>query len=706
MTDAGWDTDGTGAGQSVVTRIILRIKNQHRGSLVLLSLLVVLTRIYRYGSVFRKGDIVLLANDPYYYRFNVERVVTAATGPADFAALTAETTTSPFLIALLSWMSELAGGTPDAVGIVLAWYPVLAAVATACLVYAIAYQITDRPVVGFVAGVVLAITPVHVVRTALGFSDHHAFDYAWLAATLFALVVLARIEDPRSRTAWLAAGGLAVALAGQAFSWQGGVLLTAPLGIYTVYRVFAIVHAEVSPVAATAPLASGITAGAVAIVFVHMITNWLPTAVVLVPLGLAAGAVGAVMIGELAHRTPAPTRVFLGLSGLAVCFAGGLLFALDLFGTIMRIVIAYQTRVTDQNVVEAVSLLGGGQWGLITGPFSLFGLLLFVFVPVLGVATWRLARRPRAPMAVLVIYAWCLLGAAIIQRRFAGDLAVVVAPLIGIGAVSTMARFGLIRPVRPLISTERIRLNPDVSIPRTVLVAFTIAMVVSASFLVIPIKMNQVTHSAAEHDAARWMQSQAAENGLDQPRPYVLSWWSDARMYNYFVTNRLPRYSYARTQYGTFLGSAASGPIQDRCRGPCSFIITTDEHKPPVRVTNGSQGDLSMYARLHIHRTSRSDGVPGLAHYRLLWISDDESITIFKPVSGATITGTTTPNATVTVSTTVPLEQTTFTYRRRATANATGAFAITVPYPGEYSVGNSSVVVSETAVKQGREVQG
>jgi len=112
-----------------------------------------------------------------------------------------------------------------------------------------------------------------------------------------------------------------------------------------------------------------------------------------------------------------------------------------------------------------------------------------------------------------------------------------------------------------------------------------------------------------------------------------------------------------------------------------------------------------MYARLHDRLTSRADGIPGLAHYRALWTSEDGSVKVFTLVPGATITGTTTPNTTVSVSTTVALDHRTFEYRRRVTTNRTGVFAVTVPYPGEYTVENRTVTVSDTAVSEGRTIR-
>jgi dolichyl-diphosphooligosaccharide--protein glycosyltransferase len=231
---------------------------------------------------------------------------------------------------------------------------------------------------------------------------------------------------------------------------------------------------------------------------------------------------------------------------------------------------------------------------------------------------------------------------------------------------------------------------------------------VIASFVPIPIKMNQATYEPEEHDAARWMRPYADEQGWEFPENYVLSWWGDSRMYNYFVNyHSVPslRYSYARSNDDPFPSSASPEATYQRHRSRVGFVVTTDEHRPSVQVLNGSRaGSLSMHARLHDRLTSRGDGVPGLAHYRALWTSEDGSVRVFTLVPGARITGTAAPNTTVTVSTTVALGHRTFRYERRTTANATGTVGVTVPYPGEYTVGNRSVTVSEADVTEGRTV--
>jgi len=677
-------------------------------ALLAIGVVIVAVRTYIVGAVFRLGDVVLVANDPYGRRYQIETAVATADGLGELVGLLSGTHRYPLFIAAFSWVAELVDGGRAVVGPLLAVYPVGAAVVTGVAVYAITVILTESRGAGLAAGVALAITPVHATRTALGYGDHHAFDYVWLALTLLAVVALAETDDRWSRQTWVAAGTLALALAVQVLAWRGGILLLVPLGIYAQYRVLVAVRRGRSPVRVTAPLTVALATGACLGVAGHVAMDWYSTSVVLMPVVLVLGVAVLGGLGEVARQTPRPTGTLVGLEAMSVVTVGALVRSQTPIATLLAEGQAYHAKVTGLGVVEGTSLLGGSSWGPITGPVSLFSLLLFVALPMLALATWRAIRVPRPEFGALSSYAWYLFGAALLQRRFAAELSVVLAPLIGLGLVALASRLGIVRPSTPVSRREwQFQFNPDVSLARVCVLATVLVLVVSASFVVIPIKMNQVTYTATEHDAARWMDSYATDRGWAYPANYVFSWWAQNRMYNYFVNGDAPQrtnlwYGYARSKYPVFLSASDPAAAYQRHREQVGFVVTTDRHTPRAAVRGGPEtGSLSMYARLHSRLTSRGDGVDGLAHYRTLWTSTDGSVKVFTLVRGATLRGTTAPNATVTVSTTVTVPQRTFTYTRITTANTTGAYSVTVPYPGTYSVGNATVSVSETAVSEG-----
>ncbi len=73
-------------------------------------------------------------------------------------------------------------------------------------------------------------------------------------------------------------------------------------------------------------------------------------------------------------------------------------------------------------------------------------------------------------------------------------------------------------------------------------------------------------------------------------------------------------------------------------------------------------------------------------------------------VPGATLTVSGESGTTVTVETDVSVSDETITYERRATVGDGGQATVTVPYAGEYAVGDRTATVTEDDVLDGRSV--
>jgi len=168
-------------------------------------------------------------------------------------------------------------------------------------------------------------------------------------------------------------------------------------------------------------------------------------------------------------------------------------------------------------------------------------------------------------------------------------------------------------------------------------------------------------------------------------------------MFNYFMNGESRSYAFARENYEPFLSSMDPESQYQELNGKIGFVVTTDlDQDVPADIT---------YARLHQRFGSAgSSGAPGVGHYRAVYASGDESVKVFTLVSGANLTGTATPNETVTISTRVEIDGAEFDYRRRAGTDADGDFSVTVAHPGTYEVGNRTVTVSEDAVQNGENV--
>lgn len=435
-------------------------------SLLAVGLVTLLSRAYIYGSVFRHGDVVLLSNDPWGKRYMVEQFTAQAAGAFDVGILASFSARDYLMVATLGWVAELLGGDPYTVGVVLAWYPVVAALVTVGLIYLIARRVTGDHWIGITAAVMLAITPVHAFRTALGFADHHAFDHPWLALTVLCLIWLADTErGARSRRIWLVGSLLGVAVAGQTLAWLGGPLLTIPIGIYAAVRVLSDVRADHSPLTANAPMVVGLAIGSGLVWLAHLELGWHPFAIALHPTVLTAGVLGVLVLGAVAYRWNVSPLIFGIAEFVSLVGIVSLVLAISDVSLLVSKGLEYFARTTGRGIAESMSLIGG-PFGVVTGPLSLFGLLLFLAVPYLVVATRATYREHSPAWLVVVVYAWYFTVFALVQRRFAAQLALFVAPFAAIGLFDIAARTGVIHDFElfdPIGTEYRIRLELAIS---------------------------------------------------------------------------------------------------------------------------------------------------------------------------------------------------------------------------------------------------
>jgi dolichyl-diphosphooligosaccharide--protein glycosyltransferase len=672
-------------------------------------------RTYIYPSVFRGEYVVLPSNDPYYYRYWVEQLSAEAVGVFDLSVLSGLPSQvangEPLMVATLWWMINLLGGT-DASGIVLAWYPVVSALVVAVLVYAMAVRMTRDRRVGLASVAFLAVTPAFAYRTGLGFADHHAFDYPWLALTALSLVWLADVkrEDLSSPGPWLVGGVLGIAVTGQTLAWEAGPLLIGALGVYVAVRAVADVRSDWSPIIATAPILAGLALTSVISHLAHTGFGWHSDVVAYAPALLAVGVAGVSLVGEAIRRAEMPGFV-LGAAEVASALAG-----LVLLRTFLP---SFWNRLADQTVrllgttgpAETQSIFAGGPSGFFLGPILEFGFAWVFAVPMLAVASWRAYRRHRPAWLVVCTYGWYFLLLAALQRRFVGELAPFFAMLAGYVFVVLLAKLDVAELLAFSRDDENRRRNGQgrdetptsrsLGLPdRSTISALAILLlfVTSAGAVQTGVRHEQVKITDDNFQTAAWIDSYSEEHGLEYPENYVLSKWGRNRMFNYFVNGESRSYRFAERNYASFLSSQTPESEYHRLNDRVGFVVTKDlNQNPPANYT---------YVRLHQRFGSAGSGehAPGVGHYRAVYASDDESVKVFTLVPGANVSGSATPNETVTVSTHVEIEGAEFDYQRQVKAGPDGNFSVRVAHPGTYEVGNRTVTVGEDAVQTGGNV--
>jgi len=660
------------------------------GTLVGALLAVVVARVHAFPSVFRDGAVVLSANDPYYYRYWVEQALAGSGGLVDLSALSsaldAVGTGEPLLVLVLWFFASLLGGSTTAAGWVLAWYPVVAAVTSALLVYLLALRVTDDRRVALAAVVLLAVTPAHAFRTSLGFADHHAFDYMWLALTAYALTGLETASDELRN--WESIGFtlfLGMAAAGQVLSWDAGPLMLVPVGAYGAARTLYAVRSGRSPLRVSAPLLVGITLAAVTVLLAHVGLGWHNTPAAFAPALLLAGLVGVVGAGELVSRFDWSARVLAAVE--AVGLVAGLVVLRTGFPSYWaQLSTGLERLAGTQNIAEAQSLLSGDALGWLL----LFGFVLVLAVPYLVWAS-REVYNGSVEWLAPVVYAWYFLGLAVFQVRFAGQLSLFSAVFAGLGFVHLAAVVDISRPPVPLGGEFDDTLSlPDRRTAVSLVVLF--ALVGGLSVVQVPVKTSQVTTGDGEFRAASWTAEYAADRGWSYPDSYVFSTWSKNRMYNYLVNGQSSSYAFAQGNYDEFAAASDGERLYRQLRGDVNLVVVGDRRYP----------EGTVHARLHRAFGSESNLGPGLSHYRAVFASEGGSRKVFTLVPGTRMTGPGEPNTTYTVSTDVTIDGASFTYTRDVRTDATGIYSVTIPYPGEYTFGDARFDVSSPSVREGR----
>jgi len=682
---AGEDTLEETAPATDIDLTLPAVNRRAVGALAGALLVVVLLRtVFSAGNVFRDGAVVLSGNDPYYYRYWVEQLL--ANPDVTLDSLPGGVTKGePLYVATMWLVATTLGGSTTTAGQVLAIYPVVSAVVSGLLVYALAVAVTGDRRVALAAVLMLGVLPAHAFRTSLGFADHHAFDYPWLGVTALSLVALVRGEV-RSRRTVLGTGGLAVGIAGQVLAWEAGPLLIVPAGLAVAALAVVWVRADRSPLLTGGPLLAGL-AGAAALTWgAHATLGWHTNVVASAPALLVAGSLGVLVVAEAVWRVTPDERLAAGAVSGAGVGAVGLVAVLvpETWNTLTSR--ANSALFRSDRIAETQGLFSDS-----AGWLLLFGLLLFLALPYLAWSTRRALDDDA--WVVPVVYAWAFFLLAVIQIRFVGEFATFVAVFAGLGLVHLAERVDVARLPRPFDDgVDGLRVGVPDRRQLAALVALFL-LVSSLSLVQVPVKTSQVTTPPEMYEAAAWMDEYSESAAWDDRPTYVFSPWSHNRVYNYFVSGDSRSYRYARANYEQFLASSNGSEWYERLRGRTAFVVYSGTVGPPGSIAER----LSVYS-------SRTTNASGLAHFRTVYVSDDGEYTVFTLVPGVTLSGNAAANTTVVVATTVKVSGVRIDYERRVQTDADGKYSVTVPYPGRYNVSGSEVVITEQAVLNGTQI--
>ena len=220
-------------------------------------------------------------------------------------------------------------------------------------------------------------------------------------------------------------------------------------------------------------------------------------------------------------------------------------------------------------------------------------------------------------------------------------------------------------------------------------------LIFGMSLLFLPSIVGQTAYSDAEFEVAMAIDDHAVDVDREYPENFVLSNWGDNRMYNYFVNGEADRYTYAFDNFEAFqTDDDPDGWYEEFEESQVGYVVMNDE--------DGAYPEDITQAQLHDTLGTGGEDSDPLEHYQAIYVGTEE--TAFAVVPGATITTTAEPGETVPVETEVTVTGVTFTYEREVTTEQDGTLEVTVPYPGEYTVGDRTVTVSAADVENGSTV--
>lgn len=727
-----------GSIREPVRSLFVSIDRLTAAALVGALALVAAVRLINFRSVFRER-IVSPGNDPYHYRYWLEELLVQSDGigsgvVSNMPERTAST--RPLTHATNWFVAELLGGDQWAADAVAAWLPVVGAVVLGVLVYWLAVVVTDDARVAVASVLLLAVTPVHAVYTSAGFLEHRIHQYVWLGVTMLALGWLAadlgRRWDQESTThaairghlwmpwTWVAASALGIGLPFSAFAWGGSVLMYVPVAAYVVVKVSLDARAGLELFRTNLPLLVGLGLSGLVATFLHVGLGWHEVFVPMVALATVLGAAVVVAAGEVWRRVEWPVGYFLGLqAGVAATAVLAVRLLWPVEWTRLR------ERAGDllfrEGAVESASLFRVDN-AIVMEPLAQIGLSFYLAVGVLAWACWICYRRYEPEWALIVVYGifWVLMAA--LQVRFAGQLAIPFSVLGGFGLVSLLAWANLARlpkpfrersgPTRAATSSPRVRVSGDggeadddgaepvFRIPgdrkNQIALVWIVLLICGMSLIFAPSLINESAQTDGEFDAAMAIDDHALDTDRSSSETFVLSNWGDNRLYNYFVNGEADDYSYAYDHFDEFiLDDDPDGWYDEFDESGVGYVVLEDvEADVPNR---------SVQTQMHDERTTGGDGSEPIEHYRAIHVDDD--VTVYAVVPGATITTTGDAGEDVTIETETTVSGETIVYEREETVEEDGTLSVTVPYTGEYTVGEDRVDVSSEDVETGATIE-
>lgn len=674
-------------------------------------------RTLQLPTLYRDEHRLSPANDPYFYRTMVDRLLAQSSDPFSLELVTnmpaRAVSRRPFSHAMNWWVAALLGGDQTAATLVALWLPVVASIGLGIVIYFTAKTASGDVRVGIAAVFFLALVPVHAVYTQLGFLEHRLHQYFWLGVTLLAVTWLAsdvkrlshmhkpasavrqHLRKPRT---WIAALAIGPALAFSMHAWGGSIMMMVPLALYAGGRALIDVREGITTTLANLPLLIGTAFGVAIAAFLHFRWEWHDSLLAYWPPLILVGMVLVFVIADLFRRIGVSSLV-LGISEVIVGIAGIAIFTTQFPDEWDYLQDRADTLFTRDTATETMSLFTDA-WTPITQIGLDFVLALFV----LAFVVWMVWRQYEPAWLLLCTYALVWLVFASFQIRFAAQMSIIMAVFGGLGFVYLLGWIGLARRPELFAETKDVPRPDTESDPRISSmqlpsepaaigwIALILLLFTGMSLMFIPLLGADTMYDDDQYDSLLAIESHNESVAEYDHEYFVLSNWGDNRMYNYLLHGDGDSYGYASSNYQPFIESDHPDDHYDEIASQVGYVVIDD-----LETT-----DLPNNTYTTLHGDINDTTLPDSGHFQALHLGDTASA--YATVPGATITVNGT-NESITTTTAITLDDTDYTYERTLTESSNTTTATTVAYPGDYDLFDQTVSITQEDVINGSTIE-
>lgn len=685
-------------------------------------------RCLPWDSVFFNGKVFLIDPDSYYH---MPRIVDSVRSPMNL--LFDRGMGYPYLYdKMVALIALLIGGvdmSEHEIEVIAAIFPAVVGALTIIPLFFIGRTLFND-IAGFWAALILAITPLHISLTSVGYGDYHGINVLLtLLSFLFLLLALKKARGSKtffSKPIIICASMGGVFLGMEMLTWHSSYIYFVPIFIYIAFQLFIDTYKK-RPVEYSGTVGS-IFAGSSLIIVLpfYLMNGWELNIPLILDIALLF--------------------VFLGISILSKLKSHKLRNGVIVISIILSLF---------------VSLKLWEQWSELSQKFSSYlqvsenlyiNELKSLFFPS-GFFTFQLAWQDfLVPFFLSVIGFGFLLLKIIKKKDFGIELFVTLYFVELFILVSYMVRFAIdFVPMMALFSgflfSEIYYANifKSKNINILVLVILTI-LLLSPNIVVLEKKSTNPYFSPDWMDSMVWMKNNVKGEGT------IMNWWSYGYWINYYAKRQSVAYAYPNdipAKFFTENNESIASMIMENNGAKYVIIFTPmrdyqGQYKNMILLSGKKLSDFFIiknetielkvnYFNSTLARLYYADGneiempdykLPSLQHFRLIYESGDsqgkfsgndiKGTKIYEYLRGTTIHGRA-PEGKISISTTILTNQgRSFEYIQTSYSN--GNYSFTVPYSidspyqtnaGEYLISmgdkNTTIIVNERDVLDGKQ---